>query len=143
MKHLSLLLGATLVLASCAGPKVAATDPIDTLVARLNASMGLWVNGIWQGVGLPADATPQEVLSAGVKVWIFNQGSIKTYRIQEVRKLTELPVGENQPPYMAALIESDLGTRICLFRPDMHNGWSVRFYDVPEETQNQQVHRTP
>jgi len=124
-----------LTLASCAGIKPKVADPIDTLVDRLNSeTFGLWVNGTYPIIELPPEAKPQTVLSQAVKMTGFDQGHIKTYKMLEVREV-ELNVGRNEP-YSAALVESDLGMKILLFKPERNSHWWTRFYSVPEEKQN-------
>jgi hypothetical protein len=120
-------------MAACTATKSASSDPIDQLVAQYNSSHGLWINGTYPIIELPPDAKPKEVLDQAVRKWGFDQGYIKSYKIQEVRKLTKLYVGEREPLYTAALIESDLGPKIFLFRPEMNNRWWVRFCSLPEE----------
>lgn len=135
MKCLAVIL-LCLALASCMGTTPTASDPIDKLVTQYNASYGLWINGTYPDIELPPDAKPDEVLAQAVQKWGFDQGHIKSYKIREMRELTKLNVGENEAPYMATLIESDLGTKIFLFRAERNNRWWVRFCDVPEEKQN-------
>jgi len=136
MKHILAFLFASMMLASCVGTRPPAADPIDKLVTQYNASYGLWSNGTYPIIDLPPDATPKEVLAQSVKMCGFDQGHITTYKIRELRELTKLNVGESEPPYMAALVESNLGTKIFLFRPLRNNQWWVRFCDIPEEKQN-------
>ena len=130
MKNLPIML-LCLSLASCTVTKPTTSDPIDRLVMQYNASYGLWINGTYPIIDLPPDAKPKEVLDQAVQKWGFDQGHITSYKIQEIRELTKLKVGENEAPYMAALIESDLGKKIFLFRPERNNRWWVRFCDLP------------
>ena len=125
-----------LLLASCVGSRDLAPDPIDKLVERLNASNGLWINGTSPIISLPADAEPSEVLAQAVKMVGFDQGHIKTYEILNVRQveLTNVPMGT---VYSAALVQSNLGMKICLFRPQKNNQWWTRWYDVEKEEPNQ------
>ena len=124
-----------LILVSCAGVKPTVSDPIDKLVTKLNASNGLWVNGVFPIIELPADAKPDEVLAVAVKMTGFDHGHVKTYEIRNVRQveLTNVPMGT---PYSAALVQSDLGMKIFLFKPLKNNQWWTRFYDVPKKEQN-------
>jgi hypothetical protein len=135
MKNISII-AICLTLASCTATKPNASDPIDDLVTQYNASYGLWINGTYPIIDLPPNAKPKEVLAEAVQKCGFDKGHITSYKIQEIRELTKLKVGDGEPPYMAALIESDLGTKIFLFRPESNNRWWVRFCDAPEEKQN-------
>ena len=123
-----------LTLTSCAGTKTTVADPIDALVARLNATQGLWINGIFPIIELPADATADEVLAAAVKMTGFDQGHIKSFKIQSVRQVELMAAGKQT--FSVALVDSDLGQKIFMFKPEKNNRWWTRFYDVEEEEQN-------
>jgi hypothetical protein len=117
--------------ASCAGTETIHNDPISALIQKLNASNGLWVNGTYPYISLPPDAKPEEVISQAVKMTGFGQGHIKTYQIREVHQI-QLNSGLMET-FSAALVESDLGTKILLFKHEGRNRWWTRFYDVPKE----------
>jgi len=139
MKHLPTLLCATMIFASCVGPKVATPDAIDALVTKINATQWMWINGIYPIIELPSDSTPDQVLTAAVKVTGFDQGHIKTYKIHDIR---EVQLNTGQPEtYSAALVESEFGPKIFLFKPEKNNRWWTRFYDVEEEKQNRDRER--
>jgi len=121
-------------LTSCAAAPSVGTDPIDELAARLNARSGLWINGCFPIIELPPDAKPDQVLAAAVKMTGFDQGHIKSCEILKVRQV-ELITGGKET-FSAALIKSDLGTKILLFKPEKNNRWWTRFYDVEKEKQN-------
>jgi hypothetical protein len=123
------------VLASCAGNNIATPDPIDKLVGTLNASNGLWINGVFPIITLPVDATPEDVLAQAVKMVGFDQGHIKTYRILKIREvdLKNVPMGA---AYSAALVQTDLGMKICLFKQLPNSRWWTRWYDVRNEEPN-------
>ncbi len=120
-----------LALASCAGTEPRVDDPIDTLVAKLNTTYGMWINGEYPPIELPSDATVEAVLAQAVNLWGFDQGHINTYRIQKVRQVLL-----DTETYSAALVESDLGKKILLFKHERDNHWWTRFYDVEQEKQN-------
>lgn len=130
MKRIGIVL-LCLALASCSGTKTIVPNPIDTLVQRLNATGGMWINGEYPDISLPSDAKPNEVLTQAVEMVGFDQGHIKTYQIQEIRE-----VQLNTETYSAALVQSDLGKKIFLFKPERNNRWWTRFYDVEEEKPN-------
>jgi hypothetical protein len=140
MKHIAMTV-LCLALASCVGTKPTVADPIDTLVTNLNASHGLWINGMYPIIELPADAKTEQVLAAAVKMTGFDQGHIKTYKIVEVRTV-QINTGRAEP-YSAALVESDLGMKIFLFKAERSNRWWTRFYDVPKKEQNKPSEATP
>jgi len=131
MKNIAITL-LCLVFASCAGTKTTVPDPIDALAQRLNASgMGMWSNGEYPDINLSSDAKPNEVLDQAIKMFGFDQGHIKTYQIQKIRQ-----VQLDTETYSAALIQSDFGKKIFLFKPERNNRWWTRFYDVEEEKPN-------
>jgi hypothetical protein len=112
------------------------TNSIDTLVQKLNASNGLWLNGGYPILPVSSNATPQEVVSAAVKMWSVEGGRIKTFRIVEARKI-EL---RHLPGCSAALLESNLGSYILLFRYEKYNvaeggNWWTRFVAVTEKAE--------
>ena len=99
-----------LLIVGCA-TAAAQSDPIDTLTQRLNSDP-LWPNGEAPIISLSSNATPKEVVASAVKMWGVDSGGIKTYQIREVRKV-ELNAMTNSS---AALLESDLGKKILLFK---------------------------
>jgi hypothetical protein len=123
-----------LTLSSCAQIRSSHSDPIDALAQELNASNGLWINGLYPDISLPPDATPEDVLAQAAKMSGFDQGHIKTYHIREVRQV-QLNTGQMEN-YSAALVESDLGTKILLFKHEGNNRWWTRFYAVPHDQHN-------
>jgi len=109
-------------------------DPINKIVLKLNSDKyGMWVNGFHPIISLPANAKPEEVIAEAVKMVGFDAGHIKTYKIVEIRKV------EFNAPNMrncsAALIASDLGLKVLLFKFEKYeNGsnWWTRWYDASE-----------
>ena len=127
-----LFLVLAVVLASCGTTPSPAGDPIADLVQRLNANHnGFWTNGLYPTIDLPPDAEIEEVLEKAVEMSGFDQGHIKTYRIQEVRQV-QLDVGGSMETYSAVLLHTDLGTMILLCKPEPDNRWWSRFYIVEE-----------
>ena len=128
----TLVIAATLVGGSCAlaGP---ALDPIDALARKLNSDR-MWPNGEVPIISLSSNAAPKEVVGRAVKMWGFDRGHIKTFEIVEIRKIRL----DAKPDCSAAVIRSDLGRKILLFRYESHQkmnfGWT-RFYDVPKEAE--------
>lgn len=103
-------------------------DPIDNLIATL-AKQPLWQNGAYPIILLPQSATSPEVIDQCIKMVGFDQGHIKTYKIIEIR---EIDIPNSYPPHhCAALIDSDLGGKIVLFRYENPKiGWWSRVFDV-------------
>jgi hypothetical protein len=103
------------------------TDPITTLSTRLKSDTGgMWRNGGFPIIDLPGDASSQEVLAEGVKMWGFDEGRITKYKIINTREVS-LEVG-NEPEHIAVLIDSNLGRKIFLMQ--YHKIWWTRFYDA-------------
>ncbi len=98
------------------GVKRVVADPIDTLVASINASFGLRLNGSTPIVTLPPDSNASEVIAESVKAYgsSFPEGYMRTCRIREVRKVT---LNGQSETYTACLVQSDLGTNVWLFCP--------------------------
>lgn len=111
-----------LILVGCAK-----ADQIDDLVARLSNDH-MWRNGAFPIINLSETASNVEVIAQCVKMTGFDQGHIKTYKIIEVRKV-KIP-GPIPDDYFAALIDSDFGKKIILFRYEgPKSGWWTRVYD--------------
>ena len=123
MKHILLGLIALTIL-GCA-----TKDPIDQLTDHLNSQFGLWINGESPYIGLPPEATPEQVINQAIKLTGFDQGQIKTYTIREMRRVNLNEDGTNK--YSAILLDSDCGKKIILFRYEGERlGWWTRFYDA-------------
>jgi len=56
MKHIAMTV-LCLALTSCVGKEPTVADAIDTLVTKLNASHGMWINGIYPIIELPHGPT--------------------------------------------------------------------------------------
>ena len=129
-----------LALISCASPQATVPDPIDALVEELNASHGLWINGLYPIIELPPDAAPEEVLAQAIKLVGFSQGHIQSYQVQEIRQV-QITTGLTET-FSAALLQTDLGTKILIFKPEGDDRWWTRFYDVPREQPKQEPKAT-
>ncbi|MBS2036375.1 hypothetical protein JST97_15400 [bacterium] len=94
-------------------------DPVDHLVHRLSESHGLWVNGLFPKLELPANASNQQLLAA-----------LASYaRNPKVVSEREVVIpGGGERPYRALLLETDEGTRILLLQHQGPVGWWSRFY---------------
>lgn len=110
-------------------------DPIDALVADLARTHGLWENGVYQPIKLPADATTEKVLDEAFKTTSFQDGGrIAKYQILEKRKVEISPMTgvTGAPAYEAVRIESNCGPKIVLLKYLQSNEWWNRIYDVPK-----------
>ncbi|HNG45530.1 MAG TPA: hypothetical protein PLO76_07105 [Elusimicrobiota bacterium] len=103
-------------------------DPVDRLVAELSQKP-LWSNGTFPIVPLGAKAAPAEVLRKSFESTYLAEGQIKKFRILEIRKVR---VGKLTPEnYRAALLETDYGRKIVLFRfLGAESGWWTRIFDA-------------
>ncbi len=109
------------------------SDPIAALAKKLNSDP-MWPNGKAPFISLSSNAAPKEVVASAVKMWGFDSGHIKRFEIVEVRTIRL----DAMPNCSAALIESDLGRKILLFRYEPHEKmsfWWTRFYDAPQEAE--------
>jgi len=115
------------------GGNAEGTDPIDQIANKLNSDIhGLWVNGGYPTIKLPADEKPENVIEQAIKTVGFDKGHIKTYKIIEVRKIKLNASGMEN--CSAALIESDLGKKVLLFKyKESSSQWWTRFFEIPEE----------
>ena len=135
------------VLASCTATKDTAPDPtgskgrdgapIDTLVKRLHASKGIWQNGGSPEIDLPQDAEPKDVIERAIRWQPFDQGMIKSYKIEEIRQVDLFDINGKTEQYTAALLHTDFGPKVIVFNFKTFNRWWARFYPVEKEKQNQ------
>lgn len=112
------------------GQQRQAHDPIAALTNRLNASRGLWINGLGQLIPLHEYASPKNLLEHAISQSSFKEGKIASYRILESR---DLDLDAGMTGYSAALIDSNLGQKIFVFKYDGKQQWWNRFYEVAVE----------
>ena len=138
--RLALLLAILGVLCGCAAkqessiaatpkPQRAQPDSIETLVARLSSSHGLWVNGLYPTLDLPATASTEQVVARVFQMTGFDKGHVSSHRILETRLVR---IGDSFPDatYTAVLVETDLGRKIVLLQHSSPSGgWWSRVYD--------------
>jgi len=112
---------------------VFADDPIDNLVNNLNSwnRIEAWNSGSSAILGLPYDAATNAVIDKAVQMTGFDEGQIKSYQVIEVRQ-----VEIKHEKYFAALLNSDLGQKVLLFRYEYEHWWH-RFYNIPNKSPNQ------
>ncbi len=111
-------------------PPPSATTPttggnaIDTVVSRLEASHGLWVNGAFPKLDSPPGAKTDEVLQAMFARTSFDKGRVKTFKIVEERDVT---LGGDPKAYHAARLETDQGNMVVLMRFESNTWWTRAF----------------
>lgn len=102
-------------------------SPIERLAARLSADP-LWQNGIAPIIALPQTASTEQVVSKVFEMISFDQGKVTKHRILEAKRVRIK--GGLPDHYTAALIETNLGEKIVLFRHEGGAiGWWSRVYD--------------
>ena len=109
-------------------PQGAQPDPIAALVTRLSATHGLWINGMFPDLDLPATAPTQQVLEQVFKKTGFDKGNVRTFQIIETRQV-QIPAAGFSDAFTAVLVETDLGRKIVLLKSSSVSWWS-RVYDA-------------
>ncbi len=105
------------------------SDPVDRLVTKLSSSHGLWRNGEFPSLGLPATASTEQLVSRLFQMTGFDRGQVTTHRILKVRKV-RIP-GDLPDIYTAVVIDTDLGRKIVLLKYEgPAAGWWSRVYDA-------------
>lgn len=105
----------------------AAQAPIDSLAAKLSSDP-LWMNGGSPLIKLPETAENSEVIAECFKMTDFDHGHVNKFKILEIKKIKIR--GALPDEYLAALVDSDLGKKIVLFRyTGSITGWWTRVYD--------------
>lgn len=94
-------------------------DPVDHLVDGLAESHGLWTNGLFPKLELPAEASNQQLLEGLARY-------SKKPRVVSQREVT-IP-GAGPRPYRALLLDTDEGPRILLLQHQGSVGWWSRFF---------------
>jgi hypothetical protein len=114
-----------LCLTSCATKP----DPIDRLASDFSSSHGLWENGAFPMLGLPATASTEEVVAKTFKMTGFDKGHVTSYKILKIR---EIHIQGSLPDlYTAVLVQTDFGEKIVLFKyVGSSVGWWSRVYDA-------------
>jgi hypothetical protein len=110
-------------------PRVVASDPVERLVARLSSSHGLWQNGLFPKLDLPATASTKQVVSRVFPMTGFDKGHVAEHRILETRQV-RIP-GSLPDSYTAVLVDTDFGRKILLLKHEGPAvGWWSRVYDA-------------
>ncbi len=114
--------------AAASSPTVAA-DPIAELVVRLSATHGLWQNGLFVPIQLPASASHEQVLLRLFELSAFNAGRVSEHHVLDARRI-EIPGGA-QGQYTALLVHTNLGRKIVILKfSGPGAGWWSHIYDV-------------
>lgn len=101
------------------------TDPIGRLVARLNGSGGLWINGIAPLLEYPATVEP-EVLVRKI-LGGYDWARDKPFRILDIRE-----VAIDNQTYKALLVDTAAGPKIVLLQYHAGSGgWWSKLMDPP------------
>jgi hypothetical protein len=103
-------------------------DPIVALVERLSEDRsGEWVNGLYPRLDLPATATVEAVFDRMFQRSPLNDGFVNNYTIVEMRPV--VIEGLRPEPYTAAIVDTNFGRRIVLFRRQQLDWWT-RIYEI-------------
>jgi hypothetical protein len=113
-----------------AGP--AAVDPVAALVARLAATHGLWLNGMFPKLDTPPDAPAEDVVAEVFKMTTPDEGRVTEHQIVETRQVT-IPILTDRSPgpgemYTAVRVKTNVGPKIVLIQRSS-SGWWSRVYD--------------
>lgn len=112
----------------------AEVNPIDRLVARLSSDP-MWLRGRSPIITtLPASASPAEVASKLLYVFVFDDGKVTQHRILKVR---EVQIGHGR--YTAVLVKTNRGEKIVLVQyldGDVVKGWWGRAFDAKQSAEN-------
>ena len=109
-----------------------APDSIAALVARLSATEGMWINGLYPIIDVSSTASTQQVLEQVFKKTGFDTGNVRTFQIIETREV-QIPAAGFSGAFTAALVETNLGRKIVLLgRTSPSGNWSKwsRVYDA-------------
>jgi hypothetical protein len=99
-------------------PPITVSDPIGRLAAGLSSSYGLWENGAFPTLGLPANASTDEVVARTFKMTGFDQGRVTSYTVLKIR---QVHIRGSLPDfYKAVLVRTDCGEKIVLCK---YVGW--------------------
>jgi hypothetical protein len=112
----------------------AADDPIARLATTLAPSHGLWLNGAFPKLDLPADAPEEQVMAQVFQMTTSPQGRITEHRVLEKRQVTLPAAGAKEirpeDTYTAFHVDTNLGPKIVLMRHLSSGGWWSRIFDV-------------
>lgn len=115
--------GSVSTAASQTPPATRSADAITRLVAYLNSTNGLWVNGVMPRIPLPATATHDEV----VRYALRGYDGLTRSHILVVRHVN---IDGSDARDTAALVDTNLGQRIVLMGYDARMGWLTKVFDT-------------
>jgi hypothetical protein len=109
----------------------AAPDPVAGLVAKLEATHGLWLNGASPKLDAPADAPFDQVMAEVFEKMTPPEGKVTKYEVIEQREVAIAVVADRkqglQEQYTAARVKTNVGERIVLMQR-ARAGWWGRIY---------------
>ena len=102
-------------------------SPIESLTRSLNQTGGMWINGLSPSLDLPQTATGDEVL---LRIIAENRlgANIRTLELRKDWPIQVAASGGDH--FTAALVETNSGKRIILFRWEGNTWWS-RVFELP------------
>jgi len=107
-------------------PVFAADDPITRISNQLSKNP-MWDNGVFIPIKLPKSAKPVAILNQFFKNVSAPRGYITDFDIEEIRQLKIS--NSDASPYTAALVSSDQGGQIVIFRyMTDEDCWWARMY---------------
>jgi len=136
MVNSAVLVVLSVLAASCTPPApggagdsgIGEADPIVALVERLSADRsGDWINGLYLRLDLPATASVEEVFDRMFERSPFHEGFVRDYTIVEMRPV--VIEGLRAEPFTAAIVDTNFGRRIVLFRRERLDWWT-RIYEI-------------
>lgn len=104
-------------------------DAIDRVVARLGATAGLWINGIYQTIPLPADAPIEQVVAHYLEHTEFSEGRVRRHTILAHRTVDLF--GGSTNTFEAVHVETDRGTWVLMVHHE-RDGWTVKQLSIEE-----------
>ncbi|MEW6303051.1 MAG: hypothetical protein AB1705_06245 [Verrucomicrobiota bacterium] len=105
----------------------AASDAIERLVARLSASRGMWQNGLFPRLDVPANATAEQVATKAFEM-SRREAMLRILETRKVRIPDSLP-----DQFTAVLVESQGERKIVLVQYVSEAvGWWSRVYEVKD-----------
>jgi len=113
-------------------------DTIDRLVADLNSTGGMWLNGYEVIIHLPESASKKDILTQCFKYVEFKAtiqgvsvtGHVKDFEILKVRRVHISTGGNRSEDYTAILAHTDYGDKIVLLRPE--DGWWWKAFNADD-----------
>lgn len=104
------------------------TDPIGALVEKLSADRdGNWQSAPHPRLDIPGITTVEDMLNRLFQQTTFDDGPVTQYSILELRGV--VVAGHKPESYRAALVDTNLGRKVVLFRLEGQDWWT-RIFDA-------------